>query len=112
VIVRLCFKVAYRVVVWSFVFLKSGVRRWTQPVEKGWRTAVIVRFFENAGCACDADTVHLNAAGVAKKVDIRCEPASMITEGNPSQSILYRNRNAPADRTVPTDGWTLRDSHR
>lgn len=32
----------------------------------------------------------MNASGVAKKVDIRCEPASMITEErNSSQSIYH-----------------------
>jgi len=85
VIVRLSFKVACRVVIGSFL-RKCGLKVDTS-VEECWRTTVKVIFFENARCTCDTNTIHLNASSVTKEVDIRGEPASMITvERNSSQS--------------------------
>jgi hypothetical protein len=72
---------------------------------------MIIIWFENARCTRDTDSIHLNASGVTKKVDIWGEPASMITDEKELQ-VNLSHRNAPAYRTVPTDGWTLRDSHR
>ena len=47
--------------------------------------------FENARCTCDTDTIHLNASSVTKEVDIRGQPASMITMArNSSQSTAKR----------------------
>jgi hypothetical protein len=89
VIVRLSFKVACRVVIGSFL-RKCGPKLDTS-VEEGWRTTVKVMSFENARCTCDTDAINLNASSVTKKVDIRGEPASMITvERNSSQSTAER----------------------
>jgi hypothetical protein len=43
---------------------------------------MIIMLFENARCTCDSDPIHLDATGVAKKVDIWSEPTSMIAYGN------------------------------
>jgi len=94
-------------------FLRKCGPKLDTSVEESWRTTVKVMLFENARCTCDTDTIHLNASGVTKEVDIRGQPASMITaERNSSQSTAECTGNASADHTVPTDGWTLRGSHR
>jgi len=61
-------------------------------VRQSFKVAAIkVILFENARCTCDTDTIHLNASGVTKKVDIRGQPASMITaERNSGQSTAER----------------------
>jgi|HubBroStandDraft_3_1064219.scaffolds.fasta_scaffold685274_1 hypothetical protein len=78
------------------------------------RTAMIIMLFENARCTCDSDPIHLDATGVTKKVDIWSEPTSMITFGNLKliTGVSDTGTAAAPDLTVPTDGWTLRDSHR
>ena len=90
------------------LFLRKWRPKLDRSVVKGQRTVVIIVWFENARSTRDTDSIHLNASGVTKKVDIRGEPASVITE----EQVNLSHRNALADRTVPTDGWTLRDSHR
>jgi hypothetical protein len=72
-------------------FLRKCGPKLDTSVEEGWRTAMKVILFENARCTCDTDTIHLNASGVTKEVDIRGQPASMITvERNPSQYTAER----------------------
>jgi hypothetical protein len=72
-------------------FLRKCGPKLDTSVEEGWRTAVKVMLFENARGTCDTDTIHLNASSVTKEVDIRGEPASMITvERNSSQSTAER----------------------
>lgn len=70
IVIRLCFKVTYKVMISESS--KGGYIR-------SRRTAVIIMPFENARCPCDPDPIDLDASSVAKKVNIRGEPASMIT---------------------------------
>ena len=68
-------------------FLRKRGPKLDTSVEEGWRTALKVILFENARGTCDTDTIHLNTSSVTKEVDIRGQPASMITmKRNTSQS--------------------------
>jgi hypothetical protein len=73
---------------------------------------LIIMVFENARCTCDSEPIHLDASSVTKKVDIRSEPASMITVEKKLSSQGFTYRDMPPDLTDPKGGWTLRDSHR
>jgi hypothetical protein len=68
-------------------FLRKRGPKLDTSVEEGWRTAMKVMLFENARCTCDTDTIHLNASSVTKEVDIRGQPASMITVERNLKSI-------------------------
>jgi hypothetical protein len=86
------------------VFLRKCGPKLDTSVKEGWRTAVKVMLFENARGTCDTDTIHLNASSVAKKVDIRGQPASMITvERNSSQSTAERQERA--GRSYSSHRW-------